>query len=197
MKLFYAPASPYSRKVRALAIEAGLAEAIELVPALPLDAADPLHLINPLGRVPTLVCEDTFWLVDSPVICEYLDSLNSSGLYPPVGKSRWRALRLQALGDGIMDSAVSWVQELRRVESERAQEWLDRRELQVKTTLAYLESDLSQLEDWSIGTLALACAWEYLNFRLTETSWIDNFPGISRWADKLADRPCLAKTRPV
>ena len=196
MKLFYTPASPYARKVRAVAIEAGVYEAIELVPSLPLDAGDPLHLVNPLGRVPALICEDNFWLVDSPVICQYLDSLNSTGLYPTAGKAHWRALRLEALGDGIMDSAVPWVQELRRPESERSAEWQERRELQVKTTLAYLESDPSQLDDWTIGTLTVMCAWEYLNFRLPEKDWVNTFPGLSRWADKFTDRPSLAKTRP-
>lgn len=194
LKLFYSPASPYARKVRALAIEAGLDEAIELVSALPLEAGDPLHLVNPLGRVPALVCEDGFLLVDSPVICEYLDSLQSSHLYPG-GRGRWVALRLQALGDGIMDSAVPWRQELMRPETQRSPEWLQRRQTQVLSTLAFLDSDAGALEDWSIGSLAVACAWDYLLFRFPDHNWAGRFQKLHRWRQSL-DRPCLERTRP-
>jgi len=194
MKLFYSPASPYARKVRALAIEAGLDEAIELVSAMPLEAGDPLHLVNPLGRVPALVCEDGFLLVDSPVICEYLDSLQSSHLYP-TGRSRWVALRLQALGDGIMDSAVPWRQELLRPESQRSAEWLQRRQTQVVSTLAFLDSDPSALEPWTIGSLTVACAWDYLIFRFPEHDWAGRFRSLHRWRQSL-DRPGLERTQP-
>lgn len=90
--------------------ESGLHQQIESIVCLPLEADAIVHQINPLGRVPALVTAEGWLLVDSPVICEYLDSLRSSGLYP-TGQARWRALRWQALGDGVMDSAVPWRQE--------------------------------------------------------------------------------------
>jgi len=43
-------------------------------------------------------------LFDSPVICEYLDSLNTGRkLFPAAGPARWAALRQQAVADGILD----------------------------------------------------------------------------------------------
>ena len=40
-------------------------------------------------------------LFDSPVICEYLDSLHRGRkLLPRRGRKRWVALRLQAMADG-------------------------------------------------------------------------------------------------
>ena len=46
-------------------------------------------------------------LIDLPVIVEYLDSLHSGAkVVPPSGEARWKALRLQALADGILDAAV-------------------------------------------------------------------------------------------
>ena len=46
-------------------------------------------------------------LYDSCVICEYLDTLHDGRpMFPESGTARWAALRLQALGDGIMDAAL-------------------------------------------------------------------------------------------
>ncbi len=54
---------------------------------------------------------------DSPVICEYLDSLHDGPkLIPAEGEARWKVLRLQALGDGICDAAVLFGGEMRRPE---------------------------------------------------------------------------------
>ena len=78
MKLFYSPASPYVRKVRVVAIEKGLADRIELLTTAPRDPATGLHERNPGARVPTLELDDGTILFDSPVICEYLDSLGGS-----------------------------------------------------------------------------------------------------------------------
>ena len=192
MKLFYATASPYARKVRVLALESGLHQQIESIVCLPLEADAIVHQINPLGRVPALVTAEGWLLVDSPVICEYLDSLRSSGLYP-TGQARWRALRWQALGDGVMDSAVPWRQERIRPEAQRSPEWLQRRQTQVTSTLAYLEKELEL--DWNIGTLAVVCAWDYLHFRLPDQNWDSRFPRLAAWRQTF-DRPSLTATAP-
>lgn len=197
MKLFYSPASPYARKVRAVAVEAGLDGRLELVTAAPLDSADPLHAVNPLGRVPALVTEEGNWLVDSPVICEYLDYMGGSGLFPPAGEARWEALRLQALGDGLMDSSVPWRQELMRPEDERSAEWLARREQQVRATLHYLEHSPGSLGHWNIGTLSVACAWDYLHFRFGDHGWSAQFPTLAVWYDRVKSKPSLAQTQPA
>ena len=75
MKLFYSPTSPYARKVRATAVEKGVAARIELLPCNPHEPDPALLAANPLGRVPTLVLDDAGTLYDSPVICEWLDGL--------------------------------------------------------------------------------------------------------------------------
>lgn len=196
MKLFYSPASPYARKVRAVALEAGLADSIELIGSVPLNADDALHSVNPLGRVPALVLEDGSWLVDSPVICEYLDHRGGSGLFPPPGELRWTALKLQAVGDGLMDSSVPWRQELMRPEPERSAEWLARRERQVRATLAYLEESPGVLGHWNIGTLSVACAWDYLQFRFGDRDWSGEFPTLAVWFERAGSRPSLAETKP-
>src|SRR3546814_10454117 len=83
MKLHYSATSPYVRKVMAVAIEAGLADRLDKVPAAasPVGVNDTLNRDNPLGKVPCLVTDDGQALFDSRVICEYLDSLAGGRLF--------------------------------------------------------------------------------------------------------------------
>src|SRR3546814_17074003 len=59
---------------------------------------------NPVKKIPALVTDDGMTLFDSPVICEYLDSLSSGAKMFPHGTARWEALRLQAAADGMLDA---------------------------------------------------------------------------------------------
>jgi len=104
MKLAYALASPYVRKVTACAIARGIDHNIENWVVSSTDPA--LVNFNPLSKIPTLLLDDGSTLFDSPVICEYLDSIGDAPpLFPPAGPARWTALRLQAIGDGMMDAS--------------------------------------------------------------------------------------------
>ena len=100
MKLFYSSSSPFARKVRVVLREKGLAGRVEEIESNPF--SDPADLLqaNRLSRVPTLLV-DGLALYDSPVICEYLDSLSPEpALVPGEGPDRWRVLRGQALALG-------------------------------------------------------------------------------------------------
>ena len=88
MKLYISPQSPFARKARVVARETGLAARIEEVVAAvsPVKANAEVGRSNPLMKVPTLVLDDGSALLDSPVICEYLDSLRAGRkLFPPPG----------------------------------------------------------------------------------------------------------------
>ena len=73
MKLFCHPVSPFARKAMILARLHGI-DLEELKPekdgANGYKAGD-----NPLGKIPALEWQPGQFLFDSPVICEYLDSL--------------------------------------------------------------------------------------------------------------------------
>src|SRR3954470_24384747 len=109
MKLRHNPASPYVRKVMVVAHELGLADKIELLSTAvsPVESNAALAAENPLVKIPALTTDDGQVLFDSPVICEYLDSLAGGGkVFPASGKARWTALCQQALGDGILDALI-------------------------------------------------------------------------------------------
>ena len=107
MKLYYSPTSPYVRKVIACAIVRGLESRIEKHTTNPHASPPDLVADNPLSKVPCLVTDDGMSLFGSQLICEYLDSLGDAPpLFPSHGATRWRALKFQSLGDGILDVAV-------------------------------------------------------------------------------------------
>ena len=107
MKLRSSPTSPYVRKVLVTLAETGQQDRVEAISTNPWDPATDLPRFNPLGKVPALILDDGVVLVDSPVICEYLDSLHDGDrLFPAAGPARWRVLRQQALADGILDAAI-------------------------------------------------------------------------------------------
>jgi glutathione S-transferase len=78
LKLCFSPTSPYVRKVMACAITRGIESRIERVTTNANDSPPEFVAINPLSKVPALVTDDGVALFDSPVICEYLDSIGEA-----------------------------------------------------------------------------------------------------------------------
>ena len=100
-----APASPFARKVRIGAHVVGLIDDIAIEGG-PSGEGDVIYQQNPLGKIPVLVTDDGQAIYDSPVILEYLDAVTTPGsLIPTEIGARFDALRLQSLGDGILDAA--------------------------------------------------------------------------------------------
>src|SRR5262249_42081889 len=121
MKLHWSPRSPFVRKVMIAAHELGLVDRLTCVRTVVATTRPHLALMeeNPLSKLPTLVLEDGTILYDSPVICEYLDSLHDGAkLFPTDFTARLTALRRQALGDGMLDYLLLWRNERERPKGE-------------------------------------------------------------------------------
>ena len=196
MKLFYSPSSPFVRKVMACAIARGLDQRIETVPTNPHQSPADLLAANPLSKVPGLITDDGIGLFDSPVICEYLDSLGSAPpMFPPAGPARWRALRFQAMADGILDAAVG-----RRMEQGRPQEAardaaMARMAAAVARALDLLEADPPGAS-LDIGSITVASALGYLDFRFAAEPWREGRPKLAAWFAAMEQHPAIARTAP-
>ncbi len=196
MKLYYSPTSPYVRKVVACAIARGIDGQIRRVETNPHVSPPELLADNPLSKVPCLVTEDGLALFDSRVICEYLDSVGDViPLFPSHGAARWRALRFQAMGDGIMDAAVA-----RRMEQGRPQEKarmaaMDRQASAIKRTLDMLEAE-PPANHLDIGAITVACALGYLDLRFAAESWREARPKLAQWLGSMQQRAEIADTMP-
>ena len=191
------PASPFGRKVRIAAAILGLGERIEIVPADTGDPADSLRRQNPLGKIPTLMLEDGEAIFDSRVILEYLDWLAGAGaLIPGDSATRFKALTLQALADGIMDAAISQVYELRfREPAIRSAKWIDHQADKVARALGALEGRPPEASARHAGAVALACALGYLDLRF-EGLWRSAHPRLAAWLDAFSNGvPAFEATR--
>src|SRR5262245_48878495 len=202
MKLRYSPASPYVRKCLVLAHEAGLAGRIQIVPTVTADPASGLAKDNPLGKIPALILKDGQVLFDSPVVCEYLDSLHRRPkLLPARGKARWTALRRQALADGLLDASLLRRYESLRPTSERSGTWDEKQKSVVVRALDALEKEAKDLgkpdaKRITLGHIAIGCALGYLDFRFAAEDWRAIHPKLAAWYETFAKRPSMAATVP-
>ena len=197
MKLFYSPTSPFVRKVLACAITRGLDSRIERIPTDPHASPPALLAVNPLSKVPALLTEDRVALFDSPLICEYLDTGGDEPpLFPSHGASRWLALRFQALADGVMDAAVMARGESLRPQEAARQANIERQKASVARSLALLEDHPPSDGLPDIGTLSVACALGYLDFRFADDAWRDHHPRLAHWFEGMSALPGLSETAP-
>ena len=207
MKLHWSPKSPYVRKVMVCAHELGLSDRLELVRSVAamLKPNPQIMLDNPLSKIPTLVLDDGFALMDSVLICEYLDDLATShpntpaqtrSLFPKQGPDKWQALRWHALGDGLLDALILWRNERERAAPLTA--LIEAFELKTRATLKLLDDEASALSDrpFSIGHVALACALGYLDYRFDSLGWRQLAPRLADWYRAVSQRPSLQLTVP-
>ncbi len=197
MKLFFSPTSPYVRKIMAAAIARDIDGQIEPVPTNPHEEPPALLACNPLSKVPCLVTEDGLALFDSPVIAEYLDSIGDAPpLFPrPGSAARWHALKLQALGDGILDAAVGRRGEQAKPREAARDAMIAHQKAVVARAIAALEADPPG-QALDIGSLTIACALGYLDFRFAAEPWRDGHPRLAAWFAAISAIPALQRTAP-
>lgn len=196
LTLHWSPRSPYVRKVMVCAHELGLVDRIHKVRSVAamLKPNEALMQDNPLSKIPTLVREDGSTLFDSVVICEYLNDLAGGTLFPARGEAKWQALRWHAFGDGFLDALILW-----RNERERAQPLpalMDAFEIKAAATLARLDEEAAALETapFTIGSVAIACALGYMDFRFEAYGWRQRAPRLARWFATVSERPSIQAT---
>ena len=149
--------------------------------------------------MPTLVTDDGAMLYDSPVICEYLDSIGSAPkLFPPAGPARWKALCQEALGDGILDATQPRRREIALPQDDGRKGYIELQQGKVKRALDALEKDADSLGMLTtIGEITIGCALGYLDFRYANEPWRPGHPKLEAWYAKVVKLAPLADTIPV
>ena len=202
MKLLGSLTSPYVRKVRVVMAEKKLD--FQLVLVDPWNTEEVLRS-NPLGKVPCLVLEGGEAVFDSRVIVEHLDTLSPVGkLIPPSGRERVEVRTWEALGDGLLDAAISARLEATwagRTEAQRSQAWIDRQLSRVRAALKSMSHGLGDKpwcagNTYSLADIACGCALGYLDFRFPQIDWRGDHPNLARLYDKVSVRPSFADTAP-
>ena len=196
MKGYGATVSPFTRKVQVCAIETGQDDLIDWEMVVMADRPAALADNNPLDKVPVVILDDGRQLYDSPVICEYLDSLHDGPrLIPAEGEARWEALRLQALGDGVCDAVVLFGAEMRRPEAFRFEPFIARQVAKVAAGLDQLDREVGRLDGpLTIAPIAVATAMGYMELRECLPDWRATRPRLAAWYDSFCQRPSMVET---
>jgi glutathione S-transferase len=182
------------------AIEAGLDARIEMVNVAltPVTANAEVDRHNPIGKIPALSVKGMD-LFDSAVIAEYLDHQHKGRkLFPRKGRSRWVALRQQAMADGLLDAAllVRYEAALRPADKRWAA-WSEGQMKKINGVLDQLEAEAKALKGkLTIGTLSVACALGYLDFRFGDLDWRGHRPKLDRWFAQTSKLPSIKATMP-
>ena len=200
MKLHWSPRSPFVRKVMVVVHELGLADRVTCVRTVAASTKPHAGLMqdNPLSKIPTLVLDDGAVIYDSPVICDYLDSLDGAPkLHPAEPKARLAALRRQALGDGFLDMLVLLRDERMRVNpSDAHKSSAAARKAAVLNSLDH-EAEAIAATPFGIGHIAIGCALSYLDFRYADDNWRKGHDRIADWHEVFAARASVRATHPV
>jgi glutathione S-transferase len=187
LRLYGNPLSPFARKACFIAHALGLK--LEQIEILPL-SDEGFRKVNPLGKIPALVLDDGTAMIDSRVICEYLDNVGG-GKFFPAGAMRWKALTLQALGDGVGEASVVY-SILGREEPPPAKY----RTRQMAAMLAGMDAlEHTEFRDPPlIGEVAVACALGYVDFRQPELDWRGSRPRLAGWYAQFCEHPSMKAT---
>ena len=203
MKLHWSPRSLFVRKVMIVAHERGIVSRITCIRTVAATSKPHAELMkdNPLSKIPTLVLDDGTVIYDSPVICEYFDSLgeleDAPKLFPADPRARLLALRRQALGDGFLDLLVLLRDERMRAQPSAAH--LASAAVRKRAILDSLEQEATELAaaPFRIGHVAIGCALSYLDFRYADEGWRQTHPRLAAWHTTFAVRPSVLSTEPV
>jgi glutathione S-transferase len=196
MKLLYQTHSPYARKTLVFAHEVGLATQIQVLhhETSPTRRNEEVFAENPLGKVPVLLRPGRPPIFDSDVICEYLDTLHTGRkLIPPEGESRWSALRVQAVAQGMADAgiAIRW-ETVRRPEPLRYAPLRDGYIEKLEASYNWLDQELDVDAPVHVGHIAVATCLSWLEFR--ELPSFRNRPRLGTWLDEFQARPSMRAT---
>jgi glutathione S-transferase len=193
MKLLGTNTSPYVRKARLVLLEKNIPHDYLVDP--PREPGSQVARVNPLGRIPALILDDETCVFDSPVIADYVDTLNDTPILIPrtSALARMRVKRWEALADGIMDSAVVVRTESMRPVANQQADTISLHNNSITRALSFASEQLGQKE-WcegssiSLADLALVSALIYLNLRQPERDWRGQHPNLAKWFARISER---------
>jgi glutathione S-transferase len=201
MKILGSPGSPFVRKVRVIAVEKGID--VEYVVDRPSLAGSRVPEFNPLGKIPVLLPDQGEPIYDSVVIGEYLEGLKPEPrLVPQDFEARIAVKRLEALGDGLAEVAVTLSHDLGPMgDAGKRTAWISRQEQKLERVLDAYSGRL-QGQSWLHGDafgLADICAGyalSYLDQVLPAIDWRRGRAALASYTERVTARPSFRSTVP-
>lgn len=207
MRLFWTPASPFTRKVCVAARELGLWEEIEVVKTTwtldwgyrTVPFTPGLAESNPVARIPTLETDAGEALGCSTLACQYLDHRSGGKL---TADAPWRMWSLYAVADGLIEAQILMRAEFLRPPEARMESFLDKQRDRINRCFDHIEARADELQMGADGgppnlaEIAVGVATGYQDWR----AWLDDFragrPRLAAWSDAFRARPSMRATEP-
>ena len=199
MKLYFSQNSPYARRPRLVLHEAGLQDRIteeDLTPRAENDAV--LFANGPGGKVPALITDTGAFIVESLLICRYLDDLSGNKLTPTDPTDRDKAIQLEGTASVLMDTLYFRTHEGRR---DVAQQATNVKEKDAKIAMATYDALNKAAADFgdaiNLGIIATVSALGYADWRHPDDNWRDGRPTLAGWFERISERSAMRLTAPI
>jgi glutathione S-transferase len=197
IKLYDYVTCPYGQKVRIVLAEKSLSYDLVVVDLAQGEHRKPDFVrINPFGRVPVLIDDDTA-VYDSTVINEYLeDEYPEPPVLPPIGSSalRARARTFEDFADTSFTPQVGQlIAELSKADGERDQHRIQRLHQGIERVLDYLDQQLQGQQflagDFSVADIAFAPRMLILKDLGIDAT--GNRSYVDGWLRRMLERPSI------
>ena len=161
-----------------------------------------VRAINPVVKVPTLVCDDGLVLTESGLILEHLQDLAGRSLWPGLPAAKRRALRIAGLALASCDKSVAIVYERMRPAERRDEPWHERLAKQAQGGFAALEAELAGAplarDEASLthDCVAVAVAWRVSQLLVPDVVAASAHPALAAYSSQLERLPAFVATPP-
>jgi len=196
LQLIGTPLSHFTRKLRILLAELGVAFEFVRAPGV-LAPAAATYGGNPLLRVPTLV-DGEVTLIDSDHIARYLVRKHDPGDRLGVCSDQVRDLNRLALVNGIMANEVVLILARRGGLTDLdGVAYFRKLTAAIDNALAQLDHDVDvDAPGFDYGDIATICMWQHINHYQLRPE-LDRHARIAARVARLGDRPSVASTTPA
>jgi len=208
MRLYWTPASPFTRKVVVAAKEAGLWSSIEIekttwsldwgYKTIPFTPG--LAEANPVARIPTLVTDDGAALGCSTLACQHINDIAGGCLMPD---DPWHLWSLYAVADGLIEAQVLMRAEMLRPPEYRMESFLQKQRDRIARCFDHIEAHADLLKTGADGgppnlaEITVGVAAGYQDWR----EWLDDFrpgrPRLAEWSARFLERRFMRETEPA
>lgn len=189
LKLITWPTSPFGAKVKLALAALNLLDRTTIEHYHPWQCGDAFRSMNPLKKIPVLLTKDGAPLYDSPVICDYVNSVRDDfsafTLFPT--QYYYEILRIQALCDGILDAGVSIRYETHfRPKNLQSRDWITRQRKAIEhgghtlthhLKTGYWKSLSVEPNSFNLAQICVLVTLAYLDVRypdlIAQNSWDD------------------------
>jgi len=159
-----------------------------------------IRAINPVAKVPTLVCDDGLVITESGLIIEHLQDLAGRSLWPVQAEAKRRALHVAGLALSSCEKSGALIYERARPAERRHEPWQARVRLQALGGFAALEAEIAReplpVDEASLthAGVALAVAWRFAQLLVPEVVEAEAHPALAAWSERIERLPVFVAT---